>query len=322
MAELVDAHDSKSCGVIHESSILSPGTMQKLLVILGPTASGKSALAVELAKQFNGEVISADSRQVYKGLDIGTGKITKEEMQGIPHHLLDVADPKIPFSVEHYKILAEQAIIDIFTRQKLPILCGGTGFYISAVVDNISLPKVPPNQELRKELEKETAETLFTQLQKLDSRRAEAIDSKNKVRLIRAIEITQKLGKVPNLDVQRLSDYDTLQIGLTVPDEVLKKRIADRINSRIKIGMIEEAQKFHSEELSYERMHALGLEYRYLAELLQNNSSKEEFVSKLNNEIWQYVKRQKTWFKKDPRIKWFDFQDHEKIAKEIEKFLG
>ena len=172
----------------------------KLLIILGPTASGKSDLAVQLAKKYNGEIISADSRQVYKGLNIGTGKITKKEMSGIKHHLLDVTDPKKVFTVSQFKTLVEIAIADISSRGKLPIICGGTGFYIQAVVDNIILPEVPPNKKLREKLNKKTTTELFEILKKLDNERAKNIDAKNPRRLIRAIEIAEKLGKVPPLN--------------------------------------------------------------------------------------------------------------------------
>jgi len=171
---------------------------QKVLIILGPTASGKSDLAVQLAKKFKGEVISADSRQVYKGLDIGTGKITKKEMRGVPHHLLDVANPKKYFSVSDYKKLALLSLRYIETKKKLPIICGGTGFYIDALIGKINLPEVPPNKALRKKLEKLSAEKLYKMLLKKDSRRAKEIDPRNKVRVIRALEIVETLGKVPH----------------------------------------------------------------------------------------------------------------------------
>ncbi len=167
----------------------------KLIVILGPTASGKSELAVKLAKKFNGEIISADSRQVYKGLNIGTGKITKKEMKGIGHHLLDVASPKRKFTVAQFQKLAFKKIREIQRRGKTPFLVGGTGFYIQSVVDNISIPEVTPNWKLRKALEKKNTEELFSMLKKLDPARAKTIDSKNPRRLTRAIEIASAEGR-------------------------------------------------------------------------------------------------------------------------------
>ena len=161
----------------------------KILVILGPTATGKSGMAVRLAKKFNGEIISADSRQVYKGLDIGSGKITEKEMLGVAHHLLDIANPKRKFSVTDFKEKAEKTIEDILKRSRLPIICGGTGFYIQALVDNLILPEVAPNLSLRKKLEKKTPAELFEILKKLDPKRADSIERQNPRRLIRAIEI-------------------------------------------------------------------------------------------------------------------------------------
>ncbi len=294
----------------------------KILVILGPTASGKSDLAVQLAKQFNGEVISADSRQVYKGLDIGSGKITKKEMAGIPHHLLDVVSPKKVFSVHDFKILADKAIQEILHKNKLPIICGGTGFYIQSIVDNIILPEVPANLKLRKRLEKKSLESLFNQLAKLDIRRAATIDVHNKVRLIRAIEIATYLGTVPEIKKEPL--YTSLQIGLKTEENILKEKIKTRLLKRIKSGMITEAQNLHKKGLSWKRMEALGLEYKYQALYLQNKISKQEMIEKLNLEIWHYAKRQMTWFKKDTRIKWFSTKpaNLKKIEKEVIRFTA
>jgi tRNA dimethylallyltransferase len=171
----------------------------KILIICGPTATGKSAFAVELAKQFDGEVISADSRQVYKGLDIGSAKIPVEEMQGVPHHLIDIADPHDYFSVSDFQKCAQEKINEIHARGKLPIICGGTGMYIDAVVYNTQFPEVPPNELLRAELMNFTTDELYEKLQNLDPDRANNIDSKNKVRLIRAIEIATALAPVPKI---------------------------------------------------------------------------------------------------------------------------
>ncbi len=274
----------------------------KILVILGPTASGKSALAVEMARKLGGEVISADSRQVYKGLNIGTGKITKREMKGVPHHLLDIVDPKKQFSVMEFKTLAEKAIEDILSRGKLPIICGGTGFYIQAIVDGTVLPEVAPNIRLRSVLEKKTAVELFTILKKLDSKRAKEIDRNNPRRLVRAIEIARALGKNPIIKSE--PKYKPIQIGIKLSDKELKKRIEKRLISRMKQGMIEEAEKLHKNGLSWKRMQALGLEYRYLAKFCQDKISHPELISELKTEIWHYAKRQMTWFKRDKRIKW------------------
>lgn len=291
-----------------------------MVVILGPTATGKSGLAVKLARKYHGEVISADSRQVYKGLDIGTGKITKDEMQGIHHWLLDIVNPKDSFSVAQFQEQVRAKIQTILKRSKLPIICGGTGFYIDSVVNNTVLPEVPPNKKLRAKLEKKSAEELALMLKQLDENRYNNIDINNKVRLVRAIEIATAIGKVPKI-INNESEYNFLKIGLVLSNEDLRSKINKRLKLRIKQGMIEEAERLHKKGLSYERMRELGLEYRYLADFLEKKISKIEMISKLETEIWRYAKRQMTWFKKDKRIKWFNPKEIRKIQKEINSFL-
>jgi tRNA dimethylallyltransferase len=275
----------------------------KVLVIVGPTASGKSDLAVELALRFNGEVISADSRQIYKGLDIGSGKITKKEMCGIPHHLLDVADPKKRFNVSEYKTLGEKALKQIVENKKLPIIVGGTGFYIDAITGRANLPEVPPNKNLREKLEKKTVGELFKILEKKDPQRAKNIDTKNKVRLIRALEIVDALGKVPKRKPAP-SPYSFIFIGLQPDKNTLEQKIYHRLLERLP-GMIREAKKLHKDGITYKRMEELGLEYRYLARFLQNKITKEKMVKELFKEIKHYSKRQYTWFKRNKKISWF-----------------
>ena len=244
---------------------------KKLIVVLGPTASGKSGLAVKIAKRFNGEVISADSRQVYKRMDIGTGKITKKEMRGIPHHLLDVASPKKIFTVTQYRKLAIRAIDKILKIGKLPILCGGTGFYIQAVVDGLVIPKVPPDWKLRKKLEKKSVEELYKILKKLDPKRASTIDKKNPRRLIRAIEIVKKTGKpIPALKISPLP-YPVLMLGVKKSSAELKKLIEKRLVKRLKQGMISEVKKLHNSGVSWKRLDDLGLEYRWLSRYLRSS---------------------------------------------------
>lgn len=270
--------------------------MQKVIVVCGPTTTGKSDFAVELAKKVGGEIISADSRQVYKGLDIGSGKITNREMKGVPHYLLDVASPKRVFSVAQYKRLADKAIKTILKRGKVPIICGGTGFYIDAVVYDQSLPLVKPNTKLRKQLEKLSVAQLASKLQKLDPDRFESIDSKNKVRLVRAIEIATSLGSVPK--TMRVKKYEIQWYYLDFPDDVLKKRIHDRLHKRMRLGMLAEVRRLHQAGVSWKKLESLGLEYRYLALYLQNKISKDEMLAQLESAIWHYAKRQRTWFKK------------------------
>lgn len=275
-----------------------------ITVILGPTASGKTGLSIKLAKKINGEIISADSRQVYRGLDLGTGKITKKEMFGIKHYLLDVADPKKVFSVIDYVELANKAIVEIHNRGKTPIIVGGTGFYIQALVDGLILPEVPPNTELRKDLTKKSLSELQEILKKLDEKRYITIDKNNPHRLIRAIEIATTLGEVPKL--QKNSKYDPTFIGIEISMDELRKKIHTRLISRIEAGMIDEVKKLHKEGLSWKRMEQLGLEYRYLSRFLQNKITKEEMLTELETAICQYAKRQMTWFKRDKRIKWLN----------------
>lgn len=271
---------------------------KKLIVVCGPTATGKSDLAVDIALEKNGEVISTDSRQVYRGLDLGTGKITNEEMRGVPHYMLDVVDPMTQYSVSDFQQEALQHIEDIWSRGKLPILAGGTGMYIDSLTHDIEFNSVPPNPELRSELEECSLEELQERLRELAPERFETIDAENPVRLIRAIEIATELGHVPPLKRTPKPDWDIEYIYLDHPDEILKERIALRLEKRLEVGMLEEAKKLYEEGLTYERMEALGLEYRFQAQYLQGKISYEEMKDLIRRESWKYVKRQRTWFKK------------------------
>jgi len=288
---------------------------KKIIVILGPTASGKSALAVKIAKKVDGEIISADSRQIYKGMDIGTGKVTKKEMHGIPHHLLDVANPKRIFNVFQYRKLALKTINNIFKKDKVPILCGGTGFYIQAVIDGIELPEVKPDWKLRKRLEKKSTAELYKILKKIDSKRAKTIDRKNPRRLIRAIEIVTKTKKpVPAFQKNPLP-YLALIIGVKKSSAELKKLIKKRLLKRLKNGMVTEAKKLHKDGVSWKRLEEFGLEYRWLSQYLQKKITYKEMIEKLQKDTEHFSKHQMTWFKRDERIKWI------KNYKEIEELI-
>src|SRR3989344_3388133 len=296
------------------------GNSPKILVIVGPTASGKSDLAIRLAKLAHGkpfkkygifgtEIISADSRQVYRGMDIGTGKVTKKEMRGIPHHLLDIASPSRQFTVAQYQKLGQKAIKKILDRGKLPIVVGGTGFYIDALVHDFIVRDVKPDFKLRRKLEKLDTDKLFKHLQKLDPQRAKIIDRHNKRRLIRALEIVMTTGKpVPLLrqgfEGQIKSKYQVLSIGIRISDAELRKRIKKRLLKRLKQGMIGEIKKLRASGLSWQRLDNLGLEYRWISRYLQGSFNKEEIIKKLETEIWHYAKRQMTWFKRDKSIHW------------------
>ncbi len=293
----------------------------QVIVILGQTSTGKSDLAVKIAKKINGEIISADSRQVYKGLDLGSGKITKKEMKGVLHHLLDIANPKSKFDVTQYKKLADKAIEKIISEKKVPIICGGTGFYIDAITKGAVFPEVPPNQKLRTLLNKKSIEKLYGMLKKIDPRRAKSIDKKNKVRIIRSIEIAKALGKVPPLKLEK-NKYQFIKIGLLLPQDILKEKIEKRLLKRIKMGMINEAKNLHQKGVSFKRMEELGLEYRQMAFYLQNKINKNEMIENLKKEIYHFAKRQMTWFKRDKEIIWIDVSDTNSKSDRIYYKLG
>lgn len=277
----------------------------KIIAIVGPTASGKSDLAIELAKKYQGEIVSVDSRQIYRKMDLGTGKVTMEEQKMAVHHMLDIVSPNTRFSAGQFKKKAEKVIKEILERGHLPILCGGTGFWLKSVIDNLDFPSVLPDWNLRKKLEKETAEVLFEKLEKLDPERAENIDPKNKVRLIRAIEIASALGAVPK-NIGQIQKWETLQIGLTFPKEVLDARIKTRLEKRLEAGMLEEVKNLHKNGVSWPRLESFGLEYKWLSFYLENKIDYSEMKKELQHAISQYAKRQMTWFKKDSNIFWIE----------------
>ena len=289
---------------------------------MGPNASGKSALAIKIAKKLNGEIVSADSRQVYRGLDIGSGKVTKREMAGIPHHMLDVCSPRRTYTVADYKQQAEKIIDNILKRNKLPILVGGSGQYIDAITKGLIVPEVPPNTLLRHKLSKLTNDStssslrqgyagrarlretgkLYQILLKLDSKRAQNIDKHNPRRLIRAIEVATALGKVPKI-VTKLK-YQPVVIGIKLPTAKLKERISVRLFARIRRGMIDEVKKLHAHGLSWKRLYDMGLEYRSVTEHLLGKISRSELKQKIFTGNFKYAKRQMTWFKRDLHITW------------------
>jgi tRNA dimethylallyltransferase len=293
-----------------------------VIVILGQTASGKSDLAVNIAKSYKGEVVSADSRQVYRGMNIGTGKVTKREMRNIPHHLLDVAAPTQQYSVSTFKRAALSAIRDIYSRKKLPVLCGGTGYYIQSVVDGITLPNVPPNRKLREGLEVCTNEVLMAKLMLLDPDRASSVDPHNRPRIVRAIEIADAIGSVPKSTLAPPADMRFLLIGIKVPDKELRSRIHIRLRSRIRAGMVAEVKRLHESGVAWKRMEALGLEYRYISRFLRGHLDRETMLTQLEAAIWKYARRQRTWFRRDARICWVSRTDTDKALKLVEEFIA
>ena len=292
---------------------------QKVITIVGPTSIGKTSLSIEIAKALNTEIISADSRQVYKGLDLGTGKITKKEMDDIAHYLLDVEDPNNVFSASNYLNLGKEALDNIFSKNKIPIIIGGTGFYIDVLLEKITLPNVEPNNKLRKELELLKLEELQENLRVIDPERYETIDLNNPRRIIRAIEIAKDLGKNP--EPSNKSPYDILWVGLKLPISELKENIHDRIISRLKNGMLEESIALHKDGLTYERMEELGLEYLYMARHLSGQISHDEMIEQLETETVKYARRQMTWFKKNKEINWFSPNEKEEVEKLVKDFI-
>ncbi|MCX6762581.1 MAG: tRNA (adenosine(37)-N6)-dimethylallyltransferase MiaA [Candidatus Moranbacteria bacterium] len=308
--------------------------MSKIIVILGPTSSGKSDIAIRLAKKFDGEIISADSRQIFRGMNIGTGKIegkydnTKKVFlsRNIPHYMIDIVSPRADFNVTKFKKQTEKIVADVLQRGKLPIICGGTGFWIQAIVDDVNFPEVKPDWKLRERLEKYSADKLFAMLKKLDPARAKNIDSKNKVRLIRAIEICKTIGKVPKIPAfakasagKQNTEYQFLQIGLNLSKEKLHENIAKRVKDRFKQGMIKEVEKLHQNGLPWKKIQSFGLAYFWIPLYLQNKISKEELFEKVIQVEKSYAKRQITWFKRDKRIKWLE--NYKKIEKTTKAFL-
>ncbi len=290
----------------------------KIIVVLGPTSSGKSDLAVKLSLQFNGEVVSADSRQVYREMDVGSGKITPEEMKDVPHHLLDVASPKRKFTVAQYQKRAEIAIKKTLKKKKIPVICGGTAFYITALVDGIVIPEVSPDWDLRKELEKKSTEQLYKELKEKDPVRAKNIDKGNKRRLIRALEIIEKTKK-PVPEIKKNPPYSPLYLGIKTDQNKLNEKIKKRLEKRLKMGMIEETKKIKNSGVSWKRIEGFGLEYKWTALYLQNKITYEEMKQGILTDTQRLVKKQMQWWKRDKRIKWIkNYREAETLTK---KFL-
>ena len=317
----------------------------KIIVVLGTTASGKTKLGVDLACKFNGEIISADSRQVYKHMDVGTGKdlneyITKTQITDkwvvnkAPYHLIDIVNPNTKFSLAKYQKLAFKAMDNILKRGKTSIIVGGTGLYLQAVVDNYNLSGARPDKELREKLEEKSAGELFLELKKINSKFAERLNEserENKRRLIRYIEITQDKGAEEKGVSHPIgcetpkAKYDFLLLGLTWPREVLKERIYKRLMERLeKENMVGEVKKLHKDGVSWKRLESFGLEYKYISLYLQGKLDYEEMVEKLNIAIRQFAKKQMTWFrrweKQGRKINWVkDGEEAEKLVREFLK---
>lgn len=305
--------------------------LPKLAVILGPTASGKTDLSVALAKKFNGEIICADSRQVYKKMDVGTAKVpgrwqshplTREEVfvyQDVPHYLIDFIDPGREFTLADYKELALRKIYEISKRGQLPMLVGGTGLYVHAVVDNLVMPAVPPNKKLRYSLEQKTNRELVAWLAKLDPLTARTVDHNNQRRLIRALEVCIWTGR-PFSEQQKKGEplFDCLQIGLNLPRETLCQRIAYRTDKMMEAGLLQEVRALVKQRYSWQLPSMSGTGYRQFADFFANRMSLEKAVELLKRDTRRYARRQMTWFRRDTRIKWVkDAAEAEALVREF-----
>ena len=311
--------------------------MNKLLVICGPTATGKTSLGLYLAKKFKGEIISADSRQVYKGMDIGTGKDIEKgkwikengkgghwEIEGIPLWLLDVVEPNQEFNVVQYVDLAQKAIEEIKERKKLPIIVGGTGLYIKGLIDGIRTLGVKADWELRMRLENLPAENLFDLLSRIDPVKAASLnasDRRNKRRLIRAIEIASKDQPLKTKNKKKEIKAEVLIIGLKAEFKELYKRIDQRVEERVKEGAEEEVKRLIKKGYSWGLPALSALGYREWQPFFEGQATREEVIQKWKFDEHGYARRQLTWFKKDKRIKWFEMtspgfkREVEKLAK-------
>lgn len=284
--------------------------MSKLIVILGPTASGKTDLSIKLAKKFKGEIVSADSRQIYKGMDIGTGKATKQEMDNIPHHLIDITTPDKPFSVKQYQTMAINKIKSI----PVPFLVGGSAFYIYSIVEGWIFPETQADNKLRQELESKSKDQLISILNKLDKQRLETIDRHNKRRLIRAIEIATQLGTVPIL--KNNPEFECLILGINRQD--LKQRISKRVDEMFNQGLEQEVKQLkdrHSFNIS--PMQTIG--YQEWEQYFNGDITKEQVKQKIISNTISFSKRQMTWFKRDNRIHWIENQKQAQSL--IKKFI-
>ena len=293
----------------------------KVIAIVGPTASGKTSLSIKLARKFNGEVISADSRQVYRGMDLGTGKATPAEMQDIPHHLLDVADPMDIYTGVDFKRDAAIALNRITQRTRLPIIAGGTFFYLELLRGNMQAAPVQPDLEFRQTLEPYSNSQLLDMLREKDAHRADNVDPDNRRRLERSLEIIHTLGAVPKVHVME-SDYDWLLLGMNVPKETLHKNINTRLEVRLERGMIDEVQHLLDSGVTPKRLDDFGLEYRYALKYIQQEISYPEMCEQIETKSRQFAKRQMTWLKRYPEIQWVESKNLEGIYERTAAFLA
>lgn len=289
---------------------------EKVVVICGPTASGKTALSIELAKKINGEIVSCDSMQIYKEMDIGTAKTTKEEMQGIKHYMLDIISPEERYSVADYKKEAKNAIREIIKKGKTPIVVGGTGLYVDSLIYEIEYLNIEFDEEYRKKLEiqveKEGLENLYEQAKKIDPEAIKKISQNDKKRIIRILEIYHATGynktEQERKSREKEPEFDYKVYGLNMPREKLYKRIDLRVDIMIKQGLIEEVEKIYKKYSEFPTA-MQGLGYKEVVEYLNNNLTKEEMIEKIKQETRRYAKRQMTWFRKNKQTIWLDTEN-------------
>lgn len=297
----------------------------KLLVIIGPTAVGKTKLSIELAKRFNGEIISGDSMQVYKGMDIGTAKIRQEEMEGIPHYLLDIKEPHESFSAAEFQEKANRCIEDIHSRGKLPIIVGGTGLYIQSVIYDYHFSESPSDPDYREKLEQEVRESgigpVFEKLKEVDPDSANRIHPNNIRRVIRALEIFHCTGKTMSDQLEQQPSemkYDTCMVGLTMEREQLYNRINQRVDKMFEDGLVKEVQSFFDQDLrDCQSIQAIG--YKELYDYFEGRASLEDAADTLKQNSRRYAKRQLTWFRNKMDVIWFNMTDLDGFAKKIEE---
>lgn len=296
--------------------------MKKLVVVTGTNASGKSGLSIELAKRYAAEIVSADSRQVFTGLDLGSGKVTKEEMQGVRHHLIDVAAPNDFYSLSHFQTQAYAAIDDIHSRGVLPFLVGGTGLYVNAVVDGYNLSTREPDMKLRREIEAKSMEELIELLRTANPEALNRVDIKNRRRVERAVE-RALAGDTEEKPSEK--KYEALLIGVTWPREVLYERIRVRLDRRLDEGMVEEVVRLRENGATDDFLYKLGLEYRYILMYLNGEfTDYDAFYNKLFMEIRHLAKEQMTWFRKRKDINWIDMEKnpYDEAVALIDSFLA
>ena len=274
----------------------------KVIAVVGPTASGKTSYAVSLAHKVNGEVVSADSRLVYKGFDIGTAKPTLEECEGVPHHMIDIVEPEIDYSAGLYSQDAKKAVMDILSRGKTPIVAGGTGLYFRLLLENYDVPEVPPDYELREKLSAYTYEELRRMLEKLDPRRASEIELNDKKKIIRALEMAEHLEK-PLSEYKKELEFEVEWIGLNFPREELYERINLRVVMMVKAGLVEETENLLKQHGRIKNL-TCTIGYQEMIAYLDNQMTLDEAKDKLKQNSRNYAKRQLTWFRKNPLIKW------------------